>query len=954
MHTPLLGSHFVRTLRTLAILGCLGIGDALAQSPPDYSPRAFQHAGDSLTIQWDTRGVPEIDSSGAMGAMFGWGYAESVDRFFQMEMARREMQGRQAELLGGAAIGSKKSPSTSDRDVRRLRIPYFLGLAHDRFEQDHPQKYALLESYSAGVNRYLEEKLGPANSWTSNPNFTQDLESVHPLFADFPLVASRFWPWTPLDCMAALDFTSNPRDPNVMSAAGITYAYRYLTLPAPGNQVYQPYYRGTYVGPPLSHKQALSELLGPMVFDEEAVAVKELDVPGDLHDDIFEYARKHGWAGRARPEVGMGAPPGVAAPTFSHGTAVGGARVEGNDGRAVVLAMPQLNVTKMLFECSVRAAGSYSSRGVSFVGCPGFLVGFNEALSWGVTSAGGTPVLTYELRRGRDQEGELDPDLYLFNEQVLSVRNTPDCFPVRDAAGQASWTDECLTVRWAPELQHSPTHPEQTVFEGLPIVTDQMSALAPDGTTLLPLEDFQYAVVHPRYFDNTRSTLLTYLDMLEAADVGELDAAVQNYTNPAVGMYAGDSNGDVGFWYLKELPLHSPKRNLSPLGSIGVNGLARSNHLIADIIPIGLLPHVINPTHQLQPGQRSPMENIVVSGNSGAVGAWYPLPVYGGYGDSLRSLRFWQLLRAYPSNGQGAGSPDDRFSPETIMGLQYDDVAPNYYTFARAAMHQAMTQGEVFGQDATDMLNVLAAGSWLSGGGHAHSVLPEMGGVGLMTAPFRTEPSVRALTEVFGQAEAGRCQLVRAFERLFAAGFTGDMLDVISAGRSEVRAAAKSFLDQHLGNGYSLAVRGTKSGSSMLTHEPLGLPAVWRPQYHSRLFNVQINDLKTTGAAFRIAYHGDLLGYGSLDPAHDVDSNNLANPRFSLGNMTSSFYTQWTHFGWLNDSNDHAQATFGPGNSLHPASPFFYSDEWERDGLLFDLDAALANPRLYVRDAPLQ
>lgn len=953
------------TTLLVVVIGALGASKALAQpGSPDYGARNFTYGGAPVSITWDVNGVPSVTSANDGAAFFGWGYAMAVDRFFQMEVARREMKGLQAELLGDGTLtlpdGEKliRDPRQSDEKVRKLRVPYYLQKNLLKLQEKFSAHMALLQSFADGINHYLVEKLGAIGTWTGNINFPNLLVNVHPLFATFPLTGNRFQPWSLLDCLACLAHVSDPRDTNVFGPMGLLYAYRHLTRTDPNDMRWAAYYNG----PPLSnlsHEQAVTELLGHTVLDEEAAAVKKLDVPLAQRNAINAYAQGVGWSSGISGLHGLPGHPDVPLPKFSHGIAAAGTRVSNNGGRAVVLAMPQLPASKMLFEAAVRGE-TFRARGVCFPGSPGFMVGFNEDVGWGITSAGSTGQLVYELRKGKNAAGEYDDSTYRFGNVKHTIVETTEAFPVRSAMGLAAWNNVSVTVRWAAAVT-------STKFpEGLPIVTQDIVG-GRLGAELYPDAAFQYVVLHPRYFVDSNNdpqglnTAVAYIDMLRSEDVFDLKTSLLSYSNPACGMYAGDKEGNVAYWYLKRMPLHSASTSLSPMGMMAANIADNSSHLALDVVPNNFMPHVVNPRHQLVPGVRSPMEHIVVSGNSIAVGSWYPLPVYGGLGDSLRSLRFWQLLRAYPSNGSLPGSPDQDFTAEQILGFHYDDVDPAGFTFSRAALHQRTQAHDTFIAPTDSMLSLIESSNWVAQGGHMHSALPYTGGLTLMSSVMRSNVGLGDLCAEFGEAENGKCQLIKAIEGLYAATGSnpGDIFTALSSGNQNLRSQMKEFVEKSVGNGYNLATTGKIIGGTNKTHLELSTnPANWMSVFHSRYFNIgygQNKNLKSSGARYRIGYHDDVLGYGPLDAQAAIDSNILHNANDGVGGQAFNFYTQWLRFHTPIIPSQQEHAVFNTGNSLHPGSPYFNNAQilWERDGLNFDLTSTQADPTRYFRFAPL-
>src|SRR5579863_361005 len=60
----------------------------------------------AVSVLRDSRGVPHIIAADERDLFFAQGYAEASDRLFQMDLLRRFVEGRLAEVLGGAALSS--------------------------------------------------------------------------------------------------------------------------------------------------------------------------------------------------------------------------------------------------------------------------------------------------------------------------------------------------------------------------------------------------------------------------------------------------------------------------------------------------------------------------------------------------------------------------------------------------------------------------------------------------------------------------------------------------------------------------------------------------------------------------------------------------------------------------------------------------------------------------------
>ncbi len=104
-----------------------------------------------VEVLWTDRAVPHVWAGSLHDAVFAQGYLHARDRLWQMELVRRAIQGRLAEVMGEPALGT-------DRFMRRVGLweAAVAGMdslgAHER---------AVLQVYADGVNAALETWDGP-------------------------------------------------------------------------------------------------------------------------------------------------------------------------------------------------------------------------------------------------------------------------------------------------------------------------------------------------------------------------------------------------------------------------------------------------------------------------------------------------------------------------------------------------------------------------------------------------------------------------------------------------------------------------------------------------------------------------------------------------------------------------------------------------------------------------
>lgn len=106
--------------------------------------------GQEVLVERDGFGVPRIRAASLPDLVVAQGYVMAQDRLWQMDFLRRVAAGELSELFGPATL-------EMDREYRRVGLRE--AAEREAAELD-PQSRNLLESYAAGVNRYISERSG--------------------------------------------------------------------------------------------------------------------------------------------------------------------------------------------------------------------------------------------------------------------------------------------------------------------------------------------------------------------------------------------------------------------------------------------------------------------------------------------------------------------------------------------------------------------------------------------------------------------------------------------------------------------------------------------------------------------------------------------------------------------------------------------------------------------------
>jgi len=133
----------VALLAISLIVAWLGLRASLPQLDGEVAVTGID---DVVTIERDAEGIPVITASSRKDLAYATGYAHGQDRFFQMDLIRRQASGELSELVGAAALNADK----------RYRFHRFRDRAKVVFDAATDADRALMQSYAEGVNAGLD------------------------------------------------------------------------------------------------------------------------------------------------------------------------------------------------------------------------------------------------------------------------------------------------------------------------------------------------------------------------------------------------------------------------------------------------------------------------------------------------------------------------------------------------------------------------------------------------------------------------------------------------------------------------------------------------------------------------------------------------------------------------------------------------------------------------------
>lgn len=313
---------------------CSNAVETISSTTTSPSPSQSSSIKSDIEVVWDMWGVPHVFADSDEDAMFGWGYASAKARLIQMELSRRIIQGRLAELIEDVSKDNKNESSvTSDLYMRTVG---FYRHAQEIVPNLSEEERRFLQAYADGVNRYIVE----------NPSHFQEI---------IPDLIHQPEPWKPEDCIACWIHLAN-----FFTRDGLNEA--------------KPLNEPTSVNP----------------VDDAAAVVEREDVNEEWVNKVLDFAKEYGY------EVAHSESDSTLNPNFSHAWVVGGSHT--STGSAVLVSDPQTQVTlpNLFFEFHIKGA-TFDTRGVGAAGSPIILIGWNRDVAWGVTALGGDQADLFKL-----------------------------------------------------------------------------------------------------------------------------------------------------------------------------------------------------------------------------------------------------------------------------------------------------------------------------------------------------------------------------------------------------------------------------------------------------------------------------------------------------------------------------------------------------------------------------
>lgn len=334
----------------------------------------------AVEVQFDRYAVPHVRAAGEADMFFAQGYLHAQERLWQMDMSRRFLSGRMAELFGDFPLPWREL-SSQFRGQKTGDLDFFIRLLGIRQSALQSIKLladgdlARLNAYSEGINRYIE-KCGKKLPW------------------EFRLLRFAPEPWTAEDSLTigkGLSF--------LLSTALYT---RLNLIPLAAK---------------LQHDPAkLRSLLPTYPSDAPTVSRAMSQQGSELCRFTNGILRDTDWHG-----AGHGSNNWVVGPEKSKS----GAAILCNDPH-LRMTLPSMFYLMHLAAGEESAADSYETWGASMPGLPCIQLGQNRRIAWGITAA-----LCDDVELYRERIHRIESDRYLAGQEWCKFAERREMIRIR-------------------------------------------------------------------------------------------------------------------------------------------------------------------------------------------------------------------------------------------------------------------------------------------------------------------------------------------------------------------------------------------------------------------------------------------------------------------------------------------------------------------------------------------
>ncbi|KAF0979210.1 hypothetical protein FDP41_001553 [Naegleria fowleri] len=562
---------------------------------PNFKPRGPT----APTVLREKSGVVHIKASHDYDLYFAQGVAVAQDRMWQLEFNRRLTRGILAEVAGVDAVPVDKW----------FRTMGFYENAKNVLPNVDAESLSFIQAYCDGINAYLN----------SNP----------PLQPEFVLLGTKPVAWEPLDVIAYMKFVAYGLSDNMDKEV---WRFKMMQRGITKQRINElvPYYPSDM--PTILNAEEMN-LENMTMAEREQIEKNQQDdsaafIPPKIHnltmsvmEEMFQKLEQSGEWGKQAVQSSLRS---MISPDLMYHKAsnnwVLGSSITYNNG-SILANDPHLSFSAPSVWYLIHLEGpTHNAIGSTFIGTPGVVIGKNDFISWGVTTALADTQDVYVMKDSADGKG------YIYNGEVkqYSVRN--ETIKVKNAP------DQYVTVK-------------ETVYG--PVINEHFEV---DGNYTLSLKSLN------TYANDTTS--LTFLKLnRQAKDWNSFLEAISYFIVSAQNFVYADKEGNIGYYLSGLIPIRKQGHN----GRYPVLGDGTYDWL--GFIPADKKPMVFNPK-----------KGYVASANNRVAPIGYAYSITQDWLGLYRSSRIVSMIETAKSKGQ-------KIDHDFVKQMQHDVHSPLFDQF---------------------------------------------------------------------------------------------------------------------------------------------------------------------------------------------------------------------------------------------------------------------------------
>jgi len=500
--------------------------------------KVFNNLKDSVSIVWDDRRIPHIFSTNEHDLFFTQGYIHAFERLWQMEFQVQAVAGRLSEIIGTNGLAF-------DKFQRRIGMIRGADEILKLYESDI-EMIEFLNDYTNGVNAYIKS-LNPKN---------------YPL--EYKILDYSPELWTPKKCILLYMYMAWELSGSTNDLSNTKFINKF------GLKDYQNLYNFK------------TNILSPIIPEGTKWDFIPIDVSGP--DSLYK-SNSYSELLQYQPNANNG----------SNNFAITGSKTK--SGNAILANDPHLNLTlpSIWYENHL-IHPDYNVYGVSLLGVPSVVIGFNENIAWGSTNGMNDVMDFYDITFKDSTKKE-----YLFENTWFITYLDIDTIKVRNSK---YILDTTIMTHYGPVITHDIFNKIPRMGSGMPIGR-AMQWLAPQPS--MEAKTF--------YLLNKAKNYSDYVD------------AIKHFSCPGQNIIFASKKGDIGIWHTSDL---IPKWEYQ--GRFVMDG-SKSIYSWEDPAP-----------HYHKPHSYKPDRDFLSSANQMSVDESYPYYMPGEYAPAFRGRRIDDML----------------------------------------------------------------------------------------------------------------------------------------------------------------------------------------------------------------------------------------------------------------------------------------------------------------------